>query len=149
MRVFRPVANGLLVLALVAAAAIIPAHAQSQSGSATNRSSSDTSSQSATNQGTQPDNTKMNKSEQPTADQQKSAKGDRELTQKIRRAITSDKQMSTYARNVKIITQGGKVTLKGPVRSEEEKQAIEDKATEVAGQGNVTNDINIAPSKKG
>ncbi len=148
MRVFRPVANGLLALAL-AASAVIPAHAQSQSGSATNRSSSDTSSQSAANQGTQPDNTKLNKSQQPTADQQNNAKADRDLTQKIRRAITSDKQMSTYARNVKVITQDGKVTLKGPVRSDQEKQAIEDKATEIAGQGNVTNDINVAPSKKG
>ncbi len=96
----------------------------------------------------QPDNTRANRAKQPTADQQKQAKDDRELTRQIRRAITSDKQLSTYAHNVKIITRGGKVTLAGPVRSPEEKQAIEAKATDVAGAGNVTNNIQIAPKNK-
>ena len=44
-----------------------------------------------------------------------------------------DKSLSTYAHNVKIVTQDGQVTLKGPVRSEDEKKAIEAKATEGAG----------------
>ncbi len=91
-----------------------------------------------------PDNTKLNRSEQPTADQQTNAQRDRELTRRIRRAIASDKQLSTNAHNVKVITQGGKVTLKGPVRSPEEKQAVEAKAAAIAGQGNVISDIRIA-----
>ena len=70
---------------------------------------------------------------EPTADQQKNDRPDREITQQIRHSIMSDKSLSTYAHNVKIITQNGQVTLKGPVRSEDEKRAIEAKAAEIAG----------------
>ena len=58
-----------------------------------------------------------------------------------------DKTLSTYAHNVKVIAQDGQVTLKGPVRTEDEKKTVEAKATEVAGAGHVTNQISIAPSK--
>ena len=67
--------------------------------------------------------------------------------QKIRQSVMADKTLSTYAHNVKIISQHGKVTLKGPVRSEEEKTAIMKMATDVAGDGNVTDQISIAPEK--
>ena len=84
-----------------------------------------------------PDNTKTNQRDrsenEPTADQQKENQSDRELAAKIRQAIVKDKSLSSYAHNVKIIAQGGTVTLKGPVRSEEEKQAVEAKAAEAAG----------------
>jgi hyperosmotically inducible protein len=97
------------------------------------------------------DNTKVNKrdraKEAATADQQKENSSDRDLTQKIRRALMDDKTLSTYAHNVKVIAQDGQVTLKGPVRTEDEKKAVEAKATEVAGAGHVTNQISIAPSK--
>src|SRR5579864_8154908 len=67
----------------------------------------------------QPDNTKMNKNDAEkdatTADQQKMNPGDRAITQKIRAEIMKDKSLSSYAHNVKIIAQDGKVTLKGPV----------------------------------
>ena len=80
-------------------------------------------------QGTDVDNTKVNKrdesKQQPTADQQKENSSDREITRKIRRSIVKDKSLSTYAHNIKIITQGGAVTLKGPVRTAEEKKAVE------------------------
>jgi len=66
---------------------------------------------------------------------------------KIRSAIISDKSLSIYAHNVKIIAQNGKVTLKGPVRSAEEKAAVFSKATEVAGEGNVTDQMDVAPPK--
>jgi hypothetical protein len=99
-------------------------------------------------QQTPPDNTKQNKDQtNPTADQQKMNPADRAITQKIRKAIHEDTTLSTYAHNVKIITQDGKVTLRGPVRSEEEKSNIEAKAVAVAGQGNVTNQLEIAPTK--
>ncbi len=94
---------------------------------------------SGTQQGAQPtapDNTKTNQRDKngaDTADQQKENQTDRELTRQIRRAIMQDKSLSTYGHNVKIISQGGMVTLKGPVKSEEEKMAIEQKAAEVAG----------------
>jgi osmotically-inducible protein OsmY len=70
------------------------------------------------------------------------------MTQKIRQALMDDKDLSTYAHNVKVISQDGHVTLKGPVRSQNEKKTVEAKAVEVAGTGHVTNQISIAPSKK-
>ena len=98
-----------------------------------------------------PDNSKTNKRDRdkssPTADRQKMNSTDRDLAKRIRSAITDDKSLSTYAHNIKIIAQDGKVTLKGPVRSEEEKSAIETKATEVAGAGNVINQLEVAPPK--
>jgi hyperosmotically inducible protein len=92
-----------------------------------------------------PDNTKNNRGQQPTADQQKMNASDRETTKKIRDGIHKDKSLSTYAHNVKIITQGGKVTLKGPVRSDEEKASIEQIARSVAGAENVENQLEVAP----
>ncbi|HZD33173.1 MAG TPA: BON domain-containing protein [Candidatus Angelobacter sp.] len=99
-----------------------------------------------------PDNTKSNQGDQnanaTTADRQKDNPSDRDVSQQIRQAIMQDKSLSTYAHNVKIISQNGTVTLKGPVRSEDEKQAIEAKANEVAGNGaKVINDLTVAPKK--
>lgn len=97
------------------------------------------------------DNTKNNKrnrsQDEPTADQAKSNAADRATMQKIRKSLMDDKSLSSYAHNVKVIAQNGKVTLRGPVRSEEEKRIVEQKAVEVAGSGNVVNEINIAPAK--
>jgi osmotically-inducible protein OsmY len=90
-----------------------------------------------------PDNSAQNKDHDTTADQQKSNRSDREITQQIRRSIVSDKSLSTYGHNVKVITQNGAVTLKGPVHSEEEKQAIAAKAAQVAGQDKVTNELTV------
>ena len=97
------------------------------------------------------DNTKVNTRDRSkgaaTADQQKENANDKEITQQIRKSIMDDKTLSTYAHNVKIISQNGQVTLKGPVRTEDEKKTVEAKATEVAGPGHVTNQIIIAPVK--
>lgn len=101
---------------------------------------------------TPPDNTKANTRDRaktaPTADNAKDNTSDRDIMQKIRQSVMGDKTLSTYAHNVKIISQNGKVTLKGPVRTEEEKKSIEQMATSVAGDGNVTNEITIKPAKK-
>jgi hyperosmotically inducible protein len=83
--------------------------------------------------------------DEPTADQQKDNRSDRDLTQQIRQSIMKDKSLSTYAHNVKIITQNGQVTLKGPVRSDEEKKTVEAKATEVAGENEVTSELDVKP----
>ena len=97
------------------------------------------------------DNTKINKrdtsSKELTADQQGQTKEDREITQKIRRAIVTDKSLSTNAHNVKIITVDGAVTLKGPVASEGEKKNIEEKAAQIAGNNKIKSEIGIAPKK--
>lgn len=96
------------------------------------------------------DNSKMNsKAENKTqsADQAKNNKSDLQLMKEIRRAVVKDKSLSTYAHNVKIVASGGKVTLKGPVKSAEEKTAVAQKATEIAGAANVTDELTIAESK--
>jgi osmotically-inducible protein OsmY len=102
-------------------------------------------------QQTAPDNTKTNQRDrdasQPTADQGKNNMSDRDMMKKIRRAVVEDKSLSTYGHNVKIIAQHGKVTLKGPVHSEEERRNIEAKAVEIAGQGNVTNQLTVKGDK--
>jgi hyperosmotically inducible periplasmic protein len=100
-------------------------------------------------QGSAPDNTTLNQRDrntnEPTADQQKDNRPDRDVTQQIRRAIAKDKSLSTDAHNVKVITQNGQVTLKGPVRSENEKRALEAKAAEIAGPDRVTSELDIKP----
>jgi hyperosmotically inducible protein len=97
------------------------------------------------------DNTKTNERDrsanEPTADQQKDNRSDRDITQQIRRSIVKDKSLSTYAHNVKVITQNGQVTLKGPVQSEDEKKAIEAKAVEVAGENKVSSELNVKPQQ--
>ena len=95
------------------------------------------------------DNTKANKTanQGATADQGKNNQADRDTMQKIRQGVMADKSLSTYAHNVKIISQDGKVTLKGPVRTQAEKDTIEKIATDVAGAGNVINQITIKPAK--
>jgi hyperosmotically inducible protein len=98
------------------------------------------------------DNTKMNQgdrdSNSTTAEQQKDNISDRQLTQHVRQALMQDKSLSTYAHNVKVVSQNGTVTLKGPVRSDDEKQAIEAKAAEVAGKDKVVNEITVVPEQK-
>jgi hyperosmotically inducible protein len=98
-----------------------------------------------------PDNTKVNKKDQaksePTADQAKNTPSDREIMQKIRKSVMADKSLSTYAHNVKIISEHGKVTLKGPVQTEEERKTIAAKAAEVAGHDSVINEITVKGDK--
>jgi osmotically-inducible protein OsmY len=100
---------------------------------------------------TSPDNTKVNKemreNQEMTADQQSENEADRKITQQVRKAVVKNKALSTYARNVKIITHDGMVTLKGPVRSEKEKRAVEKAAAKVAGKGKVTNELEVKPKE--
>lgn len=97
------------------------------------------------------DNTAVNKRDraasEPTADQAKNNKPDREIMQQIRRNVVDDKTLSIYAHNVKIIASKGKVTLKGPVHTDAERSNIEAKAVAVAGAGNVTNEITVKADK--
>jgi osmotically-inducible protein OsmY len=93
------------------------------------------------------DNTKVNQrdhnSNAPTADQQKNNQSDVELARQVRKSLVNDKSLSTNAHNVKVIVQGGMVILKGPVNSEEEKQAVEAKASEVAGTDKVSSELQV------
>ena len=98
---------------------------------------------------TKPDNSAVNKRDQnpgeATADQQKMNAQDRDITAKIRKAVVADKSLSTYAHNVKIVSQAGTVTLKGPVRSDDEVKSVMAKATDVAGAGKVVNQMSVQP----
>ena len=105
------------------------------------------SSQGSSSSSEAPDNTGINKRDrnegEMTADEQGQSASDIDMTQKIRRAIMDDDSLSTYAKNIKIITRDGMVTLKGPVRSEQEKSTIEAKAAAVAGTAKIKNQIEV------
>ena len=121
----------VLVLAL-GALGVAPSRAQSVTGQA------------------EPDNTKVNKRDknpgEATSDQQKMNATDRNLTARIRKSVVADKTLSSYAHNVKIISQNGIVTLKGPVRSADEVKSIMAKALEVAGSPDkVVNQMSVKP----
>ena len=68
---------------------------------------------------------------------------DIEITKKIRKEIMATNGMSMNAKNVKIITMNGKVTLRGMVDSEKEKSTINQFATNVAGPENVVNELQV------
>ena len=101
---------------------------------------------------TEADNTKRNSSEQnkntDTAERQSNNKDDLALTQKIRQAVMKDGSLSMNAKNVKIIAQGGEITLKGPVDSQQEKDTIGTKAGEIAGKDKVDNQLEVKAEKK-
>ena len=97
--------------------------------------------------GAQPDNTKVNERDRNTGTltpgDQNNNENDLKITQQIRQAVMNDGSLSFTAKNVKIITQGGKVTLRGPVKTAEERSAIEAAARKVAGANQVDNQIEV------
>lgn len=68
---------------------------------------------------------------------------DLKVTQQIRKQVVSDSSLSFTAKNVKIITVNGRVTLKGQVNSDNEKKWIEATADKVVGSANVDNQITV------
>ena len=96
---------------------------------------------------TAPDNTGRNVRDRGgatmTPGDQSESEADRTVTQQIRRAVVADDSLSTTAKNVKIITTDGIVTLRGPVQSPHEKEAIEAKARQLAGMNKVDNQLEV------
>lgn len=88
-------------------------------------------------------NTRDRDSNLRTADRQGMNKSDREITRRIRRSLMEDNTLSTYAKNVKVITQKGHVTLRGPVRSVEERNTITNQAKDIAGTEMVKDELQI------
>ena len=130
MHLFQLTKSNVLTFALLLPCLLVPVYAQSTDP--------------------KPDNTAVNKRDQnpgeATADQQKMNAADRALTAKIRKSVMADKSLSTYAHNVKIISQDGTVTLKGPVHSDDEVKSIMAKATEGAGSPDkVVNQMSVKP----
>ena len=82
-----------------------------------------------------------------TAGDQAENETDRTISANVREAVVADNGLSMNAHNVKIITSGGTVTLRGPVKSNEEKAAIESKAKQVAGVTRVDNLLEIEANR--
>jgi len=78
-----------------------------------------------------------------TPSDQSDNEADRTLTQRVRQAVVNDDSLSTNAKNVKIISQSGLVTLRGPVKNEEERKKVVSKAQQIAGEKNVNNQLEI------
>ena len=101
----------------------------------------------ATPSQTAPDNTGRNVRDRSgdtvTPGDQSNKKADLQLTQELRKALMADKSLSTNAKNVKIITANGVVTLRGPVNTAQEKATIEAKAQSIAGAHNVESQLEI------
>jgi len=97
--------------------------------------------QTASSQST--DNSAQNKAQSPTADNQPNAKSDRMTAAQVRKAIVGDKDLSTYAHNVKVIVSSGSVTLKGPVKSDDEKQKVAADAASVVSADKVANELTV------
>lgn len=99
---------------------------------------------------TAPDNTGRNvrdRGDTLTSGDQSETAADRELTQKIRKAVVADDSLSMNAHNVKIITVNGVVTLRGPVNSNEERKTIATIAGRLAGAEKVQDHLEVASSK--
>jgi osmotically-inducible protein OsmY len=97
---------------------------------------------------TAPDNTGRNVRDRGgatrTPGDQSETEADRTLTQRIRQAVVADDALSTTAKNVKIITVHGVVTLRGPVKTMEEKRTIEATAQQIAGADKVDSQLEIS-----
>jgi hyperosmotically inducible protein len=95
-----------------------------------------------------PENTKINERDRNpaaiTPGDQGSSEADRTLTQNVRQGVVKADGMSTAAKNVKIVTRDGVVTLRGPVKTDEEKSSIASIAHQVAGVKRVDNQLEVS-----
>lgn len=93
------------------------------------------------------DNSSMNVRDKsgatPTPQKQANAGEDRKLLAAVRRTVVKDKSLSNSAHNVKIVVANGVVTLRGPVKSDGEKTAIEALAKQVEGVSSVNNQLDV------
>ncbi|MET0342206.1 MAG: BON domain-containing protein [Polyangiales bacterium] len=102
----------------------------------------------ASDYGADPANTRVNERDRDdqtlTPLDQGESTSDRDITQRIRKAVIADDALSFTAKNVKIITRDGRVTLRGPVNSAQERTSIERAASTVAGPGKVVNQLEVS-----
>jgi len=100
-----------------------------------------------TNVTTEADNTARNVRDRDdrtlTPLDQGNSKADVDTTAQIRKEIIAGKNMSVNARNVKIVTNKGRVTLRGPVNTAEEKRLIGEIANRIARSENVDNQLDV------
>ena len=104
----------------------------------------------AADEKTKADNTAINErdrsGESQTSGDQSNSSADLKITQAIRQALMKDSELSTTAKNVKIITDNGQVTLRGPVKDAQEKAKIDQLARSAAGGAKIVDQLDVKES---
>ena len=105
----------------------------------------------ADNEKTKPDNTAINErdrsSDTQTSGDQSNSQADLKITQAIRQALMKDSELSMTAKNIKVITANGQVTLRGPVTTAQEKAKIDQLAKSAAGGAHIDDQLDVKGSK--
>jgi hyperosmotically inducible periplasmic protein len=105
----------------------------------------------ADNEKAKPDNTATNErdraGETKTSGDQSNSSADLKITQAIRQALMKDRELSTTAKNIKVITANGQVTLRGPVKTAQEKAKIDEIAKSAAGGAQIDDQLEVKGSK--
>jgi len=106
---------------------------------------------SADDEKTTPDNTATNErdrsGETKTSGDQSNSPADLKITQAIRQALMKDSELSMTAKNIKVITANGQVTLRGPVKTAQEKAKVDQIAKSAAGGAQIDNQLDVKGSK--
>src|SRR5881392_271275 len=104
----------------------------------------------AADEKTKADNTAVNErdrsGETQTSGDQSNSSADLKITQDIRQALMKDSELSTTAKNVKIITNNGQVTLRGPVKNAQEKAKIDQLAKSAASGAKIDDQLEVKGS---
>ena len=99
---------------------------------------------------TKPDNTAINERDRSndtqTSGDQSNSSADLKITQAIRQALMKDGELSTSAKNVKVITENGQVTLRGPVKTAQEKAKVNQLAKSAAGGAPIVDQLDVNES---
>src|SRR5437764_13156524 len=99
------------------------------------------------NEKTKPDNTATNErdrsGENKTSGDQTNSSADLKITQAIRQALMKDRELSTTAKNINVITANGQVTLRGPAKSAQEKAKIDQIAKSAAGGAQIDDQLKV------
>ena len=102
------------------------------------------------NEKTKPDNTATNErdrsGENKTSGDQSNSSADLKITQAIRQALMKDRELSTTAKNIKVITANGQVTLRGPVKTAQEKAKVDQLAKSAAGGTKIDDQLDVKGS---
>ena len=143
----RTIVTGAVALALALSAPIALAGAAATDQKPADAKPAASTPDTRTDPARPPDNTGVNardKSHDTTLPMdQSNAKSDLDLAAAIRKQIVDDKSLSTDAKNVKVVTQGGTVTLRGPVKDAEEKRQVAQIARTTRGVTSVDDQLEI------
>lgn len=100
---------------------------------------------------TKPDNTAINERDRSndtqTSGDQSNSSADLKITQAIRQALMKDGELSTSAKNIKVITENGQVTLRGPVKTAQEKAKVDQLAKSAAGGAPIVDQLDVNESE--